>query len=56
MVYVCVKPWEFRALENIHFEPDCMYLRLKKSSKKQQYADIYLLLSYSTSFGYPSRP
>ena len=30
--------------------------RLKKSSEMQQYADIYLLLNYSTCFGRPSRP
>jgi len=30
--------------------------RLKKSNKMQQYADIYLLLNYSTFFGRPSRP
>ena len=30
--------------------------RLKKSKKMQQYADIYLLLNYSTCFGRPSRP
>jgi len=30
--------------------------RLKKSNKMQQYADIYLLLDYSTCFGRPSRP
>jgi len=30
--------------------------RLKKSKKIQQYADIYLLLNYSTCFGRPSRP
>jgi len=30
--------------------------RLKKSNKMQQYADIYLPLNYSTSFGRPSRP
>jgi len=30
--------------------------RLKKSNKMQQYADIYLLLSYSMCFGRPSRP
>ena len=30
--------------------------RLKKSNKMQQYADIYLLLNYSTCFGRPSRP
>jgi len=29
---------------------------LKKSNKMQQYADIYLLLNYSTSFGHPSHP
>ena len=29
---------------------------LKKSSEMQQYADIYLLLNYSTCFGRPSRP
>ena len=28
--------------------------RLKKSNKMQQYADIYLLLNYSTCFGRPS--
>ena len=27
--------------------------RLKKSNKVQQYADIYLLLNYSTCFGLP---
>ena len=30
--------------------------RLKKSNEMQKYADIYLLLNYSTSFGRPSRP
>ena len=30
--------------------------RLKKSNKMQLYADIYLLLNYSTCFGRPSRP
>jgi len=30
--------------------------RLKKSNEMQQYADIYLLLNYSTYFGRPSRP
>jgi len=30
--------------------------RLKKPNKMQQYADIYLLLNYSTCFGGPSRP
>ena len=30
--------------------------RLKKSNKLQQYADVYLLLNYSTCFGRPSRP
>jgi len=30
--------------------------RLKKSNKMQQYADIYLLLNYSTCFGRPPRP
>jgi len=30
--------------------------RLKKSNEMQQYADIYLLLNYSTCFGCPSRP
>ena len=29
--------------------------RLKKSNEMQQYADIYLLLNYSTCFGRPSR-
>jgi len=29
---------------------------LKKPNKMQQYADIYLLLNYSTCFGRPSRP
>jgi len=29
---------------------------LKKSKEMQQYADIYLLLNYSTCFGRPSRP
>ena len=29
---------------------------LNKSNKMQQYADIYLLLNYSTCFGRPSRP
>jgi len=28
--------------------------RLKKSNEMQQYADIYLLLNYSTCFGRPS--
>ena len=30
--------------------------RLKKSNEMQLYADIYLLLNYSTCFGHPSRP
>ena len=30
--------------------------RFKKSNKMQQYADIYLLLNYSTCLGRPSRP
>ena len=30
--------------------------RLKKSNEMQQYADIYLLLNYSTCFGRPSLP
>jgi len=34
----------------------CYYFRLKKSNEMQQYADIYLLLSYFTCFGRPSRP
>jgi len=29
---------------------------LEKSNEMQQYADIYLLLNYSTCFGRPSRP
>ena len=29
---------------------------LKKSNKMRQYANIYLLLNYSTYFGHPSRP
>jgi len=32
------------------------FSRLKKSNKMQLYADIYLLLNYSTYFGRPSRP
>ena len=34
----------------------CSYSRLKKSNKMLQYANIYLLLNYSTCFGRPSRP
>jgi len=30
--------------------------RLKKSNEMKQYADIYLLLNYSTCFGRTSRP
>jgi len=30
--------------------------RLKKSNEMQRYADIYLLLNYSTCFGRPSHP
>jgi len=30
--------------------------RLKKSNKMPQYADIYLVLNYSTCSGRPSRP
>ena len=30
--------------------------RLKKSNKMHLYADIYLLLNYSTCFGHPSHP
>ena len=32
------------------------YHKLNKSNKMQQYADIYLLLNYSTYFRRPSRP
>ena len=35
---------------------ELLQCRLKKSNKMQQYADIYLLLNYSTCFGRPSRP
>jgi len=31
-------------------------VRFKKPNEMQQYADIYLLLNYSTCFGRPSRP
>jgi len=31
-------------------------VRLKKFNEMQQYADIYLLLNYSTCFGLPSDP
>jgi len=34
----------------------CRNSRSKKSNKMQQYADIYLLLNYSTCFGRPSHP
>ena len=34
---------------------DLFAVRLKKSNEMQQYADIYLLLNYSTRFGRPSR-
>jgi len=30
--------------------------RMMKTNEMQQYADIYLLLNYSTCFGRPSRP
>ena len=33
-----------------------LYACLKKSNEMQQYADIYLLLNYSTCFGRPWRP
>jgi len=35
---------------------NCSWVRLKKSNKMQLYADIYLLLNYTTCFGRPSRP
>jgi len=35
---------------------NCSAFRLSKSNEMQQYADIYLLLNYSTCFGRPSRP
>jgi len=35
---------------------DISYSSLKNSNKMRQYADIYLLLNYSTCFGRPSRP
>jgi len=34
--------------------PCIVILGWKKSNKMQQYADIYLLLNYSTCFGHPS--
>ena len=33
-----------------------VFVRFKKSNEIQKYADIYLLLNYSTRFGRPSRP
>jgi len=41
----------FQIRGSVHLNP-----RLKKSNEMQQYADIYLLLIYSTCFGRPSRP
>ena len=35
---------------------DTFNYRLTKSNEMQQYADIYLLLNYSSCFGRPSRP
>ena len=35
---------------------NCSVFSLKKSNEMQQYADIYLVLNYSTCFGRPSRP
>ena len=40
----------------IKSEQTCLNSRLKKSNEMQQYADIYLLLNYSTCFGRLSRP
>ena len=50
--------------ENKHYYHPLFYIRgsthrnsrLKKSNEMQQYADIYLLLNYSTCFGRPSSP
>jgi len=56
------KCWSFRHYENFalygsHIVPviNCTSM-LKKSNKMQLYADIYLLLNYSTCFERPSRP
>ena len=35
---------------------EVFYVMLEKSNKMQQYADIYLLLNYSTCFERPSHP
>jgi len=49
---LCVKKWDkFYICSSVHRNS-----RLKKSTKMQQYADIYLLLNYSTCFGRPSHP
>ena len=40
----------------INYVGNTLKVRLKISNKMQQYADIYLLLNYSTCFGRPSCP
>jgi len=55
-----------RGLQQTKTEPFFLYIYirgsvhrnsgLKKSNEMQQYADIYLLLNYSTCFGRPLRP
>jgi len=39
-----------------HHTGEEKHAELKKFNEMQQYADIYLLLNYSTCFGCPSRP
>jgi len=49
--YTDDKRKEFDIFSSVHRNS-----RFKKLDKMQQYADIYLLLNYSTCFGRPSRP
>ena len=51
-IYLCV--FYFQTITRFHGRRG--NIRLKKSNKIQAYADIYLLLNYSTCFGRPSHP
>ena len=47
---------KFRVIYIYNWEKNIQKSRLKKFNEMQQYADIYLLLNYSTRLGRSSRP
>jgi len=56
VVFLYHKHPKYTVQHNTLMSYNSVLYRLKKSHTMQQYADIYLLLNYSTCFGRPSRP